>query len=147
MGYSVRLPWYRSFINATTPAGTVGGHGVPDIAAWATSCLISQEAALHWCGWGGPPPKNGSGFYEVLGALHVHEPGPYLPGDLIYWANTGTDGHVACLLEIRDDGTWVVAGGGGGRDGRESSISELVGGKDPYGRRRQGAWRPSRLIQ
>lgn len=146
MGHTMRPDWYKSFINATHPAGTLGGHPVADIAAWATSCLITQEAALHHIGWQGPPPRNGAGFYEVLGMPHVHGDGPFQRGDIAYYANTGTDGHVVCLLEQRADGVWRVAGGGGGHDGTECDFGEFAHGQDHYGRRRQGAWRPALLL-
>lgn len=150
MGHSVRPAWYASFVNATTPAGYIGSQPVQDISSWATSCLITQEASLHHCGWPNPPhgpPKMGSGFYEVLGFASppkfVENKGGAKPerGDILYWASTGTNGHVECLLGIDADGTWRTAGGGGGTDGTECSLRTHMNGADKYGRPLQGWWK------
>jgi hypothetical protein len=152
MGRAVRAAWYASFINATTPAGYLGGKPVEDISAWSTSCLIAQEASLHHCGKSSGPPVNGAGFFAVLGLAAAprfvrHAQGE-LPerGDILYWATPDTNnGHVECLLGIDDDGTWRTAGGGGGADGTVCSLRAHRDGADPHGRPLRGWWKLSEL--
>jgi hypothetical protein len=149
MGQTLRAGFYRSFLNATTPAGYVGDRPQEDISSWKTSCLITQQATLHHCGWPNPPngpPVMGAGFHAVLGDMgppYFQKAGEGMTpsrGDILYWASTGTDGHVECLLGIDPDGTWNTAGGGHG-DGTQCCVRALQDGRDPSGRPLQGWWK------
>lgn len=153
-GHTVRSDWYASFVNATQPAGTIGGQPVSSIASWATSCLITQEAVDNHCGrTPARVPRNGAGFFEVYDPAKMVRPGAgRLPsrGAVYYVANTGTDGHVVCILGRNTDGSWKVAGGGGGSDGTGCSIGTWKSDArglpvDPNGRATQGWWEPEVL--
>jgi len=148
MGHTVRGAWYASCVNVTKPAGYVGGQPVDSIASWSTSCAVTQHASQAHAGKPTKPAVNGSGIYDYIGATEQHpawqsNDGKATPsrGDILYWANSGTDGHVECLRRIRDDGTWETAGGGGGSDGTGCSLREHKRGIDAYGRRLRGWWR------
>jgi len=128
---------------------------VQDISGWSTSCLITQEASLHHCGWPNPPhgpPVMGEGFYAELSfpspPKFVANKDGAKPerGDILYWASNGTNnGHVECLLGIDADGTWRTAGGGGGKDGTECSLRTHKNGIDGYGRPLQGWWKVTQM--
>jgi len=149
-GHALQPNRYKSFINACNPAGYIGGQAVQDISAWSTSCLITQQLAKKHCEAPVPSPVNGAGFYQDLGVPNADNfvkfvPGSAMvpdPGDICYWANTGTDGHVEAFRRLDADGkTWLTAGGGGGTDGTECSLRTHLNGVDAYGRALQGWWK------
>lgn len=129
MGHAERPDWYASFVNATKPAGYLAGAPVTTIASWATSCLITQEGVDNHCRRVPQrPPRNGAGFFEVYpqGELVLPSSGEVpARGDNCYFASTGTNGHVMCVLGKNADGTWEVAAGGGGPDGTRCSRGTL----------------------
>jgi hypothetical protein len=153
MSHTERADWYASFVNAATPAGLLAGAPVTSIAGWATSCLTVQEAVDNWlrraAGQLTHAPVNGAGFFAVYSQAKLVKGQLPTRGDVDYYASTGTNGHVVCILGRNPDGTWQVAAGGGG-DGTRCSRGTLKCDAqgfpvDPYGRPRQGHWRANEI--
>jgi len=146
IGHTKHPARYASYIDGPTqPAGFMNGHAVADISSWSTSCEIVVEAAERWAGIHRAPPTNGQGFFAVFGNVHVKWDGKTVPprGAELYWASNGTNGHTEIMLRQLPNGDWETAGGGGGKDGTETSIRRHPHGVDPYGRPLVGWWLPS----